>query len=53
MADIFKNFEEGIISSKELNEEGKIFILKKLANLRKKEINIMITGATGCGKVQQ
>ena len=50
MADIFKNFEEGIISSKELNEEGKIFILKKLANLRKKEINIMITGATGCGK---
>lgn len=28
MADIFKNFEEGIISSKELNEEGKIFILK-------------------------
>lgn len=50
MADIFKSFEDEVINSNELNEDGKRFVLKKLTKLREKEINIMITGATGCGK---
>lgn len=50
MADIFKSFEDEVINSNKLNEDGKRFVLKNLTKLREKEINIMITGATGCGK---
>lgn len=50
MKDIFKNFEDEVMKSNDLNETGKRFVLRNLAKLREKEINIMITGATGCGK---
>lgn len=50
MANILKNLEDEIMKTNKLNESGKIFVLKNLAKLREKEINIMITGATGCGK---
>lgn len=50
MKDIFRNFEDEVMKSNDLNETGKRFVLRNLAKLREKEINIMITGATGCGK---
>lgn len=50
MKDIFKTFEDEVMKADELDESGKIFVLKNLAKLREKQINIMITGATGCGK---
>ena len=50
MKDIFKTFEDEVMKADELDESGKIFVLKNLAKLREKQINIMITGATVCGK---
>ena len=46
---IFKEMEEDIYSSK-LPEIEKQKILKNILKLKEQKINIMITGATGCGK---
>ena len=48
---IFTNIlEEEIIDSKDISEEEKRKFLKKLFSLKDRKTNIMITGATGCGK---
>lgn len=47
--DIYKNMENDILNS-ELDENKKNKILKNIFDLKQKKLNIMITGATGCGK---
>ncbi|MEA2017783.1 MAG: GTPase [Campylobacterota bacterium] len=47
--DIFKDMEIDIDSS-DLNEETKQKLLKNVLNLKNQKVNLMITGATGCGK---
>ena len=46
---IFKEMEEDIYSSK-LPESEKQKIFKNILRLKEQKINIMVTGATGCGK---
>ncbi len=48
--DIFKDLEDSIFSSKSIDEKTKSEVLKKIARLKNCKVNIMITGATGCGK---
>lgn len=47
--DIFENLANDIIGS-DLPEREKTEILKSIANAKEQKLNIMITGATGCGK---
>lgn len=47
--DIFENLANDIIGS-DLPERKKTEILKNIANAKEQKLNIMITGATGCGK---
>ncbi|MPQ43828.1 GTPase family protein [Clostridium tarantellae] len=47
--DIFKDMEEDIYKSS-LSDKEKHKILKNILKLKEEKINIMITGATGCGK---
>lgn len=46
---IFKTMENDVVNS-EMSEKDKNKILKNIMRLKDKKINIMITGATGCGK---
>ena len=46
---IFEVFENDIMNGK-IDEATKNKMLKNLMNLKQQKINIMITGATGCGK---
>lgn len=46
---IYEDMEENIMKSG-LSEKDKGKMLKNIMNLKEKEMNIMITGATGCGK---
>lgn len=46
---IYKTMEKDVLNSA-LNEVQKNKLLKNIFNLKEKKINIMITGATGCGK---
>lgn len=48
-ADVFENLKEDVYQAN-MPEKEKQKILKNIMNLRDKKINIMITGATGCGK---
>lgn len=50
MKDIFKNFEDEIMKTEELSETEKNSTLENLKRIKEKKINLMITGATGCGK---
>lgn len=47
--DVFKKIEDSIKSLK-INEEEKKSLLEGVIRLKKQKINLMITGATGCGK---
>jgi len=47
--DIFKNIEENIKSS-DINKEVQDEILEKMFDSKKEKLNLLITGATGCGK---
>lgn len=47
--DIFESMEKDVINSN-ISEEQKSSLLKNIMKLREQQINIMITGATGCGK---
>ena len=46
---IFKMMENDIMKA-DINEETKNKMLKNVMRLKEKKVNIMITGATGCGK---
>jgi predicted GTPase len=46
---IFKDMENDINSS-DLDENTKKKLFKNILNLKNKKVNLMITGATGCGK---
>ena len=46
---IFKDMEEDINSSK-FDEQTKKKLFKNLFKLKQQKVNLMITGATGCGK---
>ena len=48
-ANVFENLKEDVYQAN-MPEKEKQKILKNIMNLRDKKINIMITGATGCGK---
>lgn len=48
-SDIFKEMQEDVYTSR-LPEIEKQKILKNILKLKEQKINIMITGATGCGK---
>lgn len=47
--DVFKTIEDSIDSLK-INEPEKKALLEGVLRLKKQKINLMITGATGCGK---
>ncbi len=47
---VFKAMESDINGSSKIPETEKLKFLKKLHGLKNQKINIMITGATGCGK---
>lgn len=47
--DVFKKIEDSIDSLK-INEAEKKALLEGVLRLKKQKINLMITGATGCGK---
>ncbi|MGN1416924.1 MAG: DUF815 domain-containing protein, partial [Oscillospiraceae bacterium] len=38
------------IENSEMSEKDKVTLLKNIQNLRNQKVNILITGATGCGK---
>ncbi|MGN0691753.1 MAG: GTPase family protein [Oscillospiraceae bacterium] len=38
------------VENSEMNEKDKLTLLKNIQNLRNQKVNILITGATGCGK---
>ena len=38
------------IENSNMSEKDKLLLLKNIQNLRDQKINILITGATGCGK---
>ena len=46
---IFENMENDIMNA-DINENEKSKLLKNVMRLKDNKINIMITGATGCGK---
>ena len=46
---IFEEMENDIMKSN-VPEKDKIKMMKNLSNLKEQKINLMITGATGCGK---
>ena len=46
---IFENMENDIVNA-DINENEKSKLLKNVMRLKDNKINIMITGATGCGK---
>jgi len=46
---VFKKMEDSI-SALELSEDDKNVILEGILKLKKETVNLMITGATGCGK---
>ena len=48
-ANIFENMENDIMNA-DINENEKSKLLKNVMRLKDNKINIMITGATGCGK---
>lgn len=41
---------ESDINNSDMDEKSKISVLKKISKLKDKKVNLMITGATGCGK---
>ncbi|MGN1137381.1 MAG: GTPase family protein [Oscillospiraceae bacterium] len=47
---LFETVEKDINNSTTISEEEKVKLLTKVHNLRDRKINLMITGATGCGK---
>ena len=47
--DVFKKIEDSIDSLK-INDAEKKALLEGVLRLKKQKINLMITGATGCGK---
>ena len=47
--DLLKEFES-IIMKQKLNENVKQKLLGNLLRLKKQKVNLMVTGATGCGK---
>ncbi len=47
---IYNELEQVISNNAEISEAEKNRMLKMVMNLRREKINIMITGATGCGK---
>lgn len=46
---IFEKMEQDIYKS-DISEEEKQKLLKNILNLKEQKINLLITGATGCGK---
>lgn len=49
-SNVFTAIEDAIIGLSDIREEDKKEMLEKILKLKKKKINLMITGATGCGK---
>lgn len=49
-AEVINDVLEGINNDEALSEEDKIRLTQKFQELKKKKLNILITGATGCGK---
>ena len=47
--DLLKEFEN-IIMKEKMNENVKEKLLGNLLKLKKEKVNLMVTGATGCGK---
>lgn len=47
---LYNAMENDINNSDSISEEEKLRLLKNIHNLRDRKINLMITGATGCGK---
>lgn len=47
---LFEELEDQIINSDGITESEKQTILRNLIKAREQEVNILITGATGCGK---
>lgn len=48
--DIFKELEKNIAELEGIQESDRIIMLRNLQAMKEKKINVMITGATGCGK---
>ena len=48
---VFDDMERDVQNSS-LSERDKNKMLKNILHLREQEVNILITGATGCGKSQ-
>lgn len=48
--DIFKELEKNIGELEGIQESDRIIMLRNLQAMKEKKINVMITGATGCGK---
>ncbi|MBT0882642.1 GTPase [Campylobacter sp. 2018MI13] len=48
--DIFKELEKNIGELTSISESDRIVMLKNIQSMKNKKINVMITGATGCGK---
>lgn len=46
---IYETMENDVMNT-ELNEETKRRMLRNIMNLKNEKMNIMIVGATGCGK---
>ena len=46
---IYETIENDVMNT-ELNEETKRRMLRNIMNLKNEKMNIMIVGATGCGK---
>lgn len=47
--DVFK-VAENVIANSSMTEQEKISALKEIQSMKSRKINLMITGATGCGK---
>lgn len=48
--DIFKELEKNIGELESISESDRITMLKNIQSMKNRKVNVMITGATGCGK---